>query len=347
MASLVGSGLFGDGAAAVVAVGERPRRPDRARARRARHPQPALSRLPAHDGLGRRRQRASGSCSSADVPELVERYLGRRRHRLPRRPRSRRRRHRHLGVRTPAARRCSRLSPRPLTCRRRCAGADLALAGRDRQPVVGLGAARARDTLRQAAAAAASPGVLMAMGPGSAPSWSCCAGTERCMLCTRADRRGGARAHGGTGGVEAQPALEPGPRRRRVRRGPLPGDGRAAHRTAGGAWSRSSPDRPFLPGAGLADARVVLAAQALRWWCIATLGRRWNTRVVVVPTRRGSPAARTGSLPHPNYVAVVVEGVALPLVHTAWVTALVFTVLNAVLLRVRITVENAALARLR
>ena len=50
---------------------------------------------------------------------------------------------------------------------------------------------------------------------------------------------------------------------------------------------------------------------------------------------------------HPNYVAVVVEGIALPLVHTAWVTAVVFTVLNALVLRTRIGVENAALARLR
>jgi methyltransferase len=50
---------------------------------------------------------------------------------------------------------------------------------------------------------------------------------------------------------------------------------------------------------------------------------------------------------HPNYVAVVVEGIALPLVHTAWITAAVFTVLNAVVLRTRLGVENAALAGLR
>ena len=51
-------------------------------------------------------------------------------------------------------------------------------------------------------------------------------------------------------------------------------------------------------------------------------------------------------LPHPNYVAVVLEGIALPLVHAGWITAVVFTVLNAVLLTVRIRVENAALATL-
>ncbi len=89
---------------------------------------------------------------------------------------------------------------------------------------------------------------------------------------------------------------------------------------------------------------LVLAAQALRWWCIASLGRRWNTRVVVVP---GMPLVRTGPyryLRHPNYVAVVVEGIALPLVGGAWLTAVVFTVLNAWLLRVRIGVEDRALA---
>ncbi len=62
--------------------------------------------------------------------------------------------------------------------------------------------------------------------------------------------------------------------------------------------------------------------------------------------RPGSLAARTAFFSHPNYVAVVVEGIALPLVHSAWITALVFTVLNAALLRTRIGVENSALASL-
>jgi methyltransferase len=98
-------------------------------------------------------------------------------------------------------------------------------------------------------------------------------------------------------------------------------------------------------GAALAATMLVLAlgSQALRWWCIATLGRRWNTRVIVVPDL---PLVRSGPyrfLHHPNYVAVVVEGVALPMVHAAWVTAVVFTLANAVLLRVRLRVENTAL----
>ena len=77
---------------------------------------------------------------------------------------------------------------------------------------------------------------------------------------------------------------------------------------------------------------LVVASQALRWWCIATLGRRWNTRVIVVPGLAPVTSGPYRLLPHPNYVAVVVEGVALPLVHEAWITALVFTVANAVLL---------------
>ncbi|WP_028049090.1 isoprenylcysteine carboxyl methyltransferase family protein [Cellulomonas sp. URHD0024] len=103
-------------------------------------------------------------------------------------------------------------------------------------------------------------------------------------------------------------------------------------------------DRPFLPLLGWTAFALVLASQGLRWWCIATLGNLWNTRIIVVPgvalVRRG-PYRR---LQHPNYIAVAVEGAALPLVHTAWVTALCFTVLNAILLlRFRIPAEERAL----
>jgi len=109
------------------------------------------------------------------------------------------------------------------------------------------------------------------------------------------------------------------------------------------AWVRRPEVPPWLAWSMLA---VVIAAQALRWWCIATLGHRWNTRVIVVP---GLAPVTTGPyrwLRHPNYVAVVVEGVALPLVHSAWVTAIVFTIANAALLAVRIRVEDAALSTL-
>jgi methyltransferase len=105
--------------------------------------------------------------------------------------------------------------------------------------------------------------------------------------------------------------------------------------------------RPFLPLLGWPMLAFVLSAQGLRWWCIATLGRQWNTRVVVIPGASRVTAGPYRLFTHPNYAAVVVEGVALPMVHTAWITASVFTVLNAVLLRTRVKVENAALAGLR
>jgi methyltransferase len=114
-----------------------------------------------------------------------------------------------------------------------------------------------------------------------------------------------------------------------------------------GALVEAYTRRPHVPSAlAWSMLLVVLLSQALRWWCITTLGPQWNTRVIVVPGLapvRGGPYAL---MSHPNYVAVVLEGVALPLVHACWVTALVFTVLNAVLLTVRIRVENTALATL-
>lgn len=102
-------------------------------------------------------------------------------------------------------------------------------------------------------------------------------------------------------------------------------------------------DRPFVPLFGWAMVVVVAAAQGLRWWCIRTLGHRWNTRVIVVP---GLPLVTGGPyrlLRHPNYAAVAAEGLALPLVHGAWLTAALFTVLNAALMTVRVRCEEAAL----
>lgn len=109
-------------------------------------------------------------------------------------------------------------------------------------------------------------------------------------------------------------------------------------------------DRPFIPALGIPALIVALLCQVGRYWCIVSLGDQWNTRVIVVPGL-GAVADRGPYrwhwLRHPNYVIVAIEGIALPLVHTAWVTALVFTVLNAVLLlRFRIPVENDALRRL-
>jgi methyltransferase len=87
-------------------------------------------------------------------------------------------------------------------------------------------------------------------------------------------------------------------------------------------------------------------AQPLRYWAILSLGENWNVRVLVVP---GEKLVRSGPyryFPHPNYMVVVVEVLTLPLIFGAWVTALVFSVLNAGFLYVRIREEARALEEL-
>lgn len=104
-------------------------------------------------------------------------------------------------------------------------------------------------------------------------------------------------------------------------------------------------DRPFIPLLGWTMLALTLLAQALRYWCITTLGHQWNTRVIVVPGMSLVSRGPYRLMSHPNYVVVALEGIALPLVHSAWITAIAFTVLNAVLLLgFRIPVENRALA---
>ncbi len=86
-----------------------------------------------------------------------------------------------------------------------------------------------------------------------------------------------------------------------------------------------------------------LLAQGLRYWAISTLGEKWNTRVIVMP---GTPPITTGPyrfIKHPNYVAVVIELVAVPLIFGSWITAIVFSIGNAALLAVRIRAEEKAL----
>jgi methyltransferase len=102
-------------------------------------------------------------------------------------------------------------------------------------------------------------------------------------------------------------------------------------------------DRPFLPALGWPMLALVVAGQAVRVWCVRALGPRWNTRVIVVPGMALVASGPYRFLAHPNYAVVVVEGFALPLVHTAWLTALVFTIANAGLLTVRLRTERRAL----
>ncbi len=106
-------------------------------------------------------------------------------------------------------------------------------------------------------------------------------------------------------------------------------------------------DRPFIPWLGWPMFAIALACQGLRYWCIVTLGKQWNSRVIVVPGLGRVTSGPYRFLSHPNYVIVIAEGIALPLVHTAWITAIAFTVLNGILLfGFRIPVEEKAIASL-
>ena len=89
-----------------------------------------------------------------------------------------------------------------------------------------------------------------------------------------------------------------------------------------------------------------LLVQPLRYWAIVSLGSNWNTRILVVP---GGKLVKSGPyryFPHPNYVVVAVEILTFPLIFGAWITAIVFSLLNATLLFVRIRIENRALEEL-
>ncbi|MDR7867991.1 MAG: isoprenylcysteine carboxylmethyltransferase family protein [Sporomusaceae bacterium] len=92
---------------------------------------------------------------------------------------------------------------------------------------------------------------------------------------------------------------------------------------------------------------LFLAAQGLRYWCIVSLGRRWSTRILVLP---GVPPVRRGPyryLRHPNYLAVAAELLCGPLIFGAWFTALAAGIANAwLLLAVRIPAEEEALGGL-
>jgi methyltransferase len=101
---------------------------------------------------------------------------------------------------------------------------------------------------------------------------------------------------------------------------------------------------PELPAFWPVPLALFLLVQPLRYWAIFSLGERWNTKILVLP---GEQPVRRGPyryLDHPNYVVVVVEILAFPLIFGAWITALACTVLNAVVLSIRIREENRALS---
>jgi len=101
--------------------------------------------------------------------------------------------------------------------------------------------------------------------------------------------------------------------------------------------------RPFTAAVGAPALALFAAANLLRWWVIVTMGRHWNVRVM------GSTALGVVSdgpfrfIRHPNYVAVFVELAALPLVHGAFLTAVIGSALHALVLRRRIALEESIL----
>jgi methyltransferase len=88
---------------------------------------------------------------------------------------------------------------------------------------------------------------------------------------------------------------------------------------------------------------LALASQGLRYWAIKTLGPRWNTRVIVLPGALPVIDGPYRLMKHPNYLAVIVELAALPMIHGAWMTAVAFSIANALVLAVRIRSEEEAL----
>lgn len=101
--------------------------------------------------------------------------------------------------------------------------------------------------------------------------------------------------------------------------------------------------RRFPGVVGYAALAAALAAQVMRWWAVATLGRQWNTRIIVVPGAQPVTAGPYRYLRHPNYLAVMLEAASVPLIYGAWLSAIVFVTANAALLSARIPAEERAL----
>jgi methyltransferase len=102
-----------------------------------------------------------------------------------------------------------------------------------------------------------------------------------------------------------------------------------------------APDRPIQ----LFWLALFFLVEMGRLWVLASIGERWTTRIIVLPDAPLVNAGPYRFTDHPNYLVVVAEILVLPLVFGLWRTALVFTLLNAVLLAVRIREENQALGR--
>jgi methyltransferase len=103
-------------------------------------------------------------------------------------------------------------------------------------------------------------------------------------------------------------------------------------------------DRAFVPALGVPMMALVALATLLRWWVMRTLGTRWNVRVMSADALGVVTSGPYRWVRHPNYLAVLVELAALPLVHGAWLTALVGSTVHAFVLHRRIGAEEAVLS---
>ncbi len=128
---------------------------------------------------------------------------------------------------------------------------------------------------------------------------------------------------------------------------PLSGNGglpHAVHRFLRGRGGNPAA-RVSGPALGWIALAGALAAQALRYWAIITLGRRWNTRIIVLPGVAPMTSGPYRLIRHPNYLAVVMEMISVPMIYGCWITTIVFSAGNALLLRVRIKAEESALGQ--
>jgi methyltransferase len=101
--------------------------------------------------------------------------------------------------------------------------------------------------------------------------------------------------------------------------------------------------RPFPGALGWAALCGAILAQALRYWSVATLGWRWNTRIIVLPGTAPLVRGPYRYIRHPNYAAVILEIAFVPLIHGCWLVATIFSAGNAALLAARIRTEEAAM----
>lgn len=101
--------------------------------------------------------------------------------------------------------------------------------------------------------------------------------------------------------------------------------------------------RPFPGMPGWVALALAISAQGLRYWCVATLGPRWNTRIIVWSESWPITGGPYRFIRHPNYLAVIIEVACVPLIRGCWLTAAIFSVGNAVLLAARISTEEAAM----